>query len=186
MASEVSICNLALQKLGESRISSLSDDSKAARECNASYEHVRDMELSAHDWNFARARTSLAADATAPAFGYDYSYTLPADYLQIRPDNSSDLDWQIEGQSILTNWGAPLEIVYTRRVEDPNVFHPLFIEALACRMAIHLCERMTQSNTKLGNLDGQYSVAIREARKANAFAKISQDLPEDGWIAARR
>lgn len=186
MASEVSICNLALQKLGATRISSLTDDSRNARACNAAYEHIRDLELSDHDWNFARARASLAADTDAPDFGYDYSYTLPADYLQIRPDNSSDLDWQIEGQALLTNWGAPLEIVYTRRVEDPNYFHPTFIEALACRLAIHMCEEITQSNTKMQNLDSQYTIAIRSAKRANAFAKVSQELPEDDWLAARR
>lgn len=186
MTSAVSVCNLALQKLGATRITSLTDDSRNARACNAAYEHVRDLELSAHDWNFARARASIAADGTSPDFGYDYSYTLPADCLQIRPDNSSDLDWQVEGQALLTNWGAPLELVYTRRVEDPNVFHPTFVEVLACRLAIHMCDEITQSNPKLANLDSQYTVAIREAKKANAFAKVSQELPEDGWIAARR
>lgn len=186
MASEVSICNLALQKLGATRIASLTDDSRNARSCNAAYEHIRDVELADHDWNFARARTTVAADATAPAFGYAYSYTLPADCLQIRPDNSADLDWQIEGNNLLTNWGAPLELVYTRRVEDPNLFHRAFIEALACRLAIHMCDEITQSNQKLANLDQQYTVAIRDAKKANAFAKVSQEFPEDSWLAARR
>lgn len=186
MASEVSVCNLALQKLGAARISSLSDDSRNARAMNAAYAHIRDLELSSHDWNFARTRTTLLADSPAPAFEFDYGYTLPADCLQIRPTNASDVDWLVEGSQLLTNMGAPLEIIYTRREEDPNRFHPTFTELVACRLAIHTCEEITQSNTKLANLDGQYSVALKEARKANAFAKVSQEFPEDSWIAARR
>lgn len=186
MASDVQICNRGLIKLGAGTIVSLTEDSRSARLCNAVYATVRDAEIAAHPWNFARKRVELAADLATPAFGYDYQYTLPADCLQILPPIDADVDWQIEGNVLLTNWGAPLELVYVARIEDPNLFHASFLEALACRMAIELCEPVTQSNTKLGNLDVMYSRAIREARRMNAFSRPSQEMPEDPWLAARR
>jgi hypothetical protein len=191
MASEVSICNRALQKLGASRITSLTEDSPNARSCNNAYETVRDAELAAHPWSFARRRTSLAADSDTPEFGYEYQYTLPADYLRLLPSNDSHVDWQIESKSdgslvILTDYGAPLEIIYIARVEDPNLFHATFIESLACRLALEMCEEITQSNQKAEKMERQYTLAIREARRANAFERISDELPEDDWLAARR
>lgn len=191
MASEVGICNRALQKLGASRITSLTEDSPNARSCNNAYESVRNAEMAAHPWSFARRRAELAADSDDPLFDYENQFTLPADYLRILPPDDNYVDWQIESKSdgslvILTNYDAPLEIVYIARVEDPNLYHALFIEALACRLALELCEEITQSNSKADRLERQYKQAISEARRVNAFERTSEDPPEDTWISARR
>ena len=151
--SETSICNLALQLLGEKRIASLSEDSRTARACNESYELIRDRELAAHPWNFARKRATLAASSTDPEFDFDKAFPLPSDYLDIiTPRDRNDLDWQIENHegapAILTNDGDTLEIQYVARITDPAMFHTLFVYALAAALAEHLAETITQSNSK--------------------------------------
>ena len=60
MASEVQICNLALAKIGDQQITSLTENSKAGRLCNLVYEPLRDATLRAHPWNFAITRETLA------------------------------------------------------------------------------------------------------------------------------
>lgn len=188
--SDVSIANLALQKLGATRITSLTEDSRNARSVNACYEHLRDKELRAHKWNFAIKRTTLAPSATDPDFDYDYAFPLPSDCLRLLPPSRHALDWKIESHdgspAILTNDGDTLEILYVARITDPTQFDECFIEMLACKIADHCCEEITQSNAKQANIREQYRDARREARQMNAFENISDEPPEDPWLAARR
>lgn len=188
MASEVGICNLALQKLGASRITSLSEDSPNARHCNAAYEAIRDRELRAYPWSFALARKVLAPDSTDPAFGPEYQFSLPTDFLRLHPDHDyqAETDWQIEGRKLLTSDGDTLYLRYIKRVEDPNEFDPLFIDALAGRLALQLCESITQSNTKKNLLELEYRDTIASARRTSAIEKLPVEPPEDDWISVRR
>lgn len=192
--SDVSICNLALQKLGAARITSLTEDSPQARACNACYEAMRDLELRKHRWAFAIRREALAADTTAPAFGPANYFTLPSDFLRlIEPDESENyntLDWRIESTSdsskkIATDAAAPLNIRYIARITDPTLFDSAFDETLACRVAVQICEQVTQSNAKMESVMAQYKDAVREARRANAIEGIPAEPPTDTWITAR-
>jgi hypothetical protein len=189
MASEVDICNRALQKLGAKRIASLSDDSVNARACNAAYEMIRDAELRRHPWNFAISRAELPADATEPDWGRANAFTLPADFLRLLPsypeDNSLDTDWQIEGQKILTDDSAPLYLRYIARTADTSVYDPLFVDAIACKIAFELCEELTQSNAKKDGLRADYDDAIKQAKRTNAIENVAAQPPEDSWITVR-
>jgi hypothetical protein len=189
LASEVEICNRALQKLGAKRITSLTQDSANARACNVAYAVVRDAELRAHPWNFSVKRAELAAESPAPTWGRANAFPLPSDFLRSLPpypeDNANDFDHQIEGRKILTNETSPLYIRYVYKVTDPNEMDSLFREALAAKLALELCEEITQSNTKKQILMEDYKMAIREARRTNAIENVAQDPPEDTWITAR-
>ena len=197
MADDVSICNLALQRLGTKAISSLAEDSTAGRECNRVYTHARDSELRSHPWSFARARAQIAADTTAPLFGFSNAFSLPADYIRWLPARNvantsvtlggidANIDWQIEGRKIVTNDTSRLDIVYLKRVTDPNEFDALFTDLLVARIAMDVAEKVTQSNTKKTNAEGRYKVAKDEAKRANAFERPPQEAPEDTWVLAR-
>ena len=197
MTDAVGVCNLALQRLGTKAITSLSEDTTAGRECNRVYAHARDSELRSHPWSFARSRTRLAADTAAPAFGFSNAFSLPADYIRLLPARSvantsvtlggidANIDWQIEGRKILTNDASRLDIVYLKRVTDPNEFDALFTDLLVSRIAMDVAEKVTQSNTKKTNAEGRYRVAKDEAKRANAFERPPQETPEDTWVLAR-
>lgn len=189
MASDVEMANRALQKLGATRITSLTDNSTNARSCNFAFQPVKLAELRKHPWNFAIDRASLAADAVPPAWGKANSFQLPSDFLRLAPDypeyNFNDKDWQIEGRKILTDDGAPLYIRYIKNVTDPNQMDPLFREAFATKLAIEICEELTQSNTKKAELKQDYELIIREAKKTNAIENISAEPAEDTWISER-
>jgi hypothetical protein len=75
MASVVDIANSALNLLGASTISALTDDSKNARLCNQRYEPVRNRVFRSHAWNCLTKRVQLAQDTTAPVVEYSYAYT---------------------------------------------------------------------------------------------------------------
>lgn len=185
MASEVAICNRALQKLGAERITSLTQDARNARSCNAVYDILRDAELRAHPWSFAIRRVILAPDADAPLFDYAYAFSVPADCLRVLPPSDTSSGWVMENNKILTNAGDTLQLRYVTRVEDPNAFDSIFREALAARIAMELCEELTQSNAKMQMVSAMYKQTMQEARKNNAFELSSAIPPDDPWVVAR-
>jgi len=184
--SEVAVCNIALQKLGQPAIVSLDDNSVAARECNRCYAHVRNTLTTSHRWGFAMRQATLAAEAAAPDFTYGYAFPWPTDCLRPLPPTRNDLEWRMSGRKILTSDGATLELEYIAKVTDTSLFPDTFTEALAVKLALQMCEKMTQSNTKKDSLKDELKAALADAKKANDFAEISAEPPEDTWLSAMR
>lgn len=189
MAAEVDIANRAITKLGGQAIVSLTEDSRNARAANANYATLRDAELEEHTWSFAVKRASLAASTTSPLFTKGYAFPLPSDFLRILPkdpeDNTNDVDWEIEGQTIVTNDTAPLDVRYVARITDTSAMPALFREAVACRLALELCELITNSNTKAQLLEAQYQEAIRKAKRTNAIQRQPAAPAADLWETIR-
>lgn len=189
MADVVGICNSALQKLGAKAIASLSENSVNARACVTAYDSSRLSELRNHYWNFARKRAVLAASATAPLFDRTNAFPLPADFLTLVPPdfdrNFNDRQWQIEGNQILCDDVPPLRIIYIADITDPNLMDANFRDALSARLAIEMCEQLTQSNSKIQTCAAAYKEAINKAKRANAFQNVPADAPEDTYITAR-
>jgi len=197
--SETAIVNLALQKLGTAdRITDLTQDHPLARSASVSYAMLRDKELRANPWGFAKKRAVLSPSATAPAFDFSYAFPLPSDYLLLLSPNVSgtfeesarnNVDWTIENHlgvaSIMTNDGSTLKIIYIAKITDTAQFDAMFDEALACKLAWHLAEEITQSNTKKAALFQEYRRCIAEARQVNAIEKPPVFSPEDPWLTAR-
>lgn len=197
-ATVVSICNRALQILGEESILNLTEDNNKARALNITYEPVRDAELHRRRWRFSIARASLAADSSPPASDYARRFLLPNDYLRLVPGGAllsmSDLSdyrgrssalWSVEGRYILTDLPAPLQIRYIYRVTDAGLFNPSFAEALAARIAAECCYRITGSDTKEQLCWGKYKAAIKEATIANALEGAPESRADDTWVTAR-
>jgi hypothetical protein len=198
MASEVEIVNVALTLLGEARILSLDDDVKPAREAKAIFTSQRDKLLAAYNWSFAKTRAQLSADATAPAFEWDYAYTMPAECLRLLQvgDEYAGIDltdyrgantalFTIEGRKILTSLGAPLNIRYVQRITDTTMFHVCFNELLSARLAEELCEPLTQSDSKRARAIEFRKESLRDAIRANAIELPPQKLADDEWVMSR-
>ena len=75
MASVVNICNSALNLIGASTISALTEDTKNARLCNQRYEPVRNRVFRSHNWNCLIKRVQLAANSTDPVIEFAKSYS---------------------------------------------------------------------------------------------------------------
>lgn len=198
MASVIQVANRALTKLGSARITSLDDDVKAARAIKSCFEDLRDDELRSHRWSFALKRTTLAALFDTPAFGFQYQYAMPADFLRIDMVNdeypaalmdnyvgSEAVDWVLEGGRILTDIVAPLPLRYIAQVTDPNLWDANFREALASRIAMEICEDLTQSDTKKQSASQDYKRAIMQAIRTNSIERLPVQPPDNQWIIGR-
>lgn len=185
MASKVQIANFALQAIGEEAIASLSDDSERARAVNRIFAQELRAELRAHPWNCAIKRVRLAALADAPAFEYSYQYQLPADCVRPLIKRNDLPDYKIEGRKLLTNVSGPLDFRYVYEITDMNEMDAALVTAFSLRLAYKIAPRLTQSRGTAQDAYRDYKDAIADAKKANAFEKAAEELPEDDWIQAR-
>ncbi len=187
MASTVEICNGGLQLLGSSLIVSLTDATKAARECNLAWDRVRRMVLRSHAWNCTTTRISLAKLATTPVYGFDFEYQLPTDCLILYDIENSDnrTDWRVEGRKLLTDFDTPLGILYGRDETDSQQFDSLLVEVLALAMAVDLCETLTQSNSKKKVLEQQLLAVRSKALETDGWEQTPAEFEEDVWLLAR-
>jgi hypothetical protein len=185
MASAVQICNLALAKIGEEQITSLTDNSKAARRCNLVYEPMRDVVIRSHLWNFAVKRVALAASVDTPAYEYTTKFALPTDFLRLVDTNMLDsAEFKVEGRFILAH-ASTLSIRYIAQITDPNEFDWLFIEALAARMAAELAISLTDNRQLSVDLFNLYQGKIAEARSIDAQEGTPDNVTADTWLEAR-
>lgn len=170
--SVVSICNMALGKIGAQGITAITEASDNARACNRFYEPVRDELLRRHPWNFAINRATLAQLADAPAYGYDHAYQLPANpyclrVLELYEERDSGYDFLIEGRRLITD-SDTARIKYIGQVTDPSQFDSTFVEALATRLAAEVAIPVTGES------------GIAEAMLKLAEMKITEAIGNDG------
>jgi hypothetical protein len=190
VASSVQICNLALTKLGATRITDLLDETKQARALNAIYDATRDAELAAHPWTFAITRAEIPALTAAPAFGWARAFPKPADCLRLVEvgqfyvlyDTGGTPGFELEGQSILCDEASPLQIRYVQRVTNTGLFAPLFVQSLACRLAFEVCETLTQNLSKREAAWKERLAFIAEAKRANAIERPPQRPQDLSWV----
>jgi len=204
-SADTAIANIALTKLGAARLLDITDDVKAARAVRALWDITRDSELRSHNWRFSIKRALLPALASPPPWGFDYAYQLPNESLRvIQVDEftpGADLSdyresltapYQLEADPnqvgtniIVTDIGPPLKVRYVARIEPPGYWDGSFKSVFVCRLAMDLCEELTQSNTKRQLAQTEYMAAIREAVRTNAIERPNEPLQDDTWILSR-
>ena len=177
MASVVDICNGALNQLGATTILSLTEDSKNARLCNARYTQIRDALFRTHSWNCIQVRASLAKDATAPAWGFTSSFTLPGDCLRLLYIVDFDSNYKVEGRKILSNTST-MKILYVSRITDPNEYDELLRETLSAALGADIAFGVTSNNQTAQNMYQLFQDKLRDARFVDSTEgqNIDQDL----------
>ena len=177
MASVVDICNGALNQLGATTILSLTEDSKNARLCNSRYTQIRDALFRTHPWNCLQKRIALAADTTAPAWGFSYAYTLPADCLRLLRILDYDSNYKVEGRKILSNTSS-MKILYIGRVTDPNEYDESLRETLSAALGADIAFAVTSNNQTATNMYNLFQDKLKDARFVDSTEgqNIDQDL----------
>lgn len=189
MATQIDIFNNALVLLGSPTVTNVNQNARSAQSLLAIYDSVRRAELRKKPaWNFSIKLATLNANAITPIYGRGYSYPLPIDFLAMAPQfpesNYYNNDWLIQDRQIFTAQGGTINVRYVADV-DESYFDPLFVDSLSAALARKGCNAITQSKGMFQVVDATYKESIMEARKANAFDNVPQQLPVDPWIVAR-
>ncbi len=166
------ICNLALAKVGDLAITSLDDPTPEGRFCKLFYTPTEQEVFRLHDWNWATSFAKLSQIAPDPEFAWKYAFGLPTDFVRLLTFNAFEPampvnPYQIVGDQLYTDESTAV-ISYIRKVEDPNLFDPLFVEALVKRLGAKLARPLAGSLDIEKMLNAEYDKALAEARRVDA------------------
>ena len=191
MASVVSMCNSALNLLGASTISALTDDSKNARLCNQRYEPIRDRVFRGHAWNCLHKRIQLAQNSTAPVVEYSNAYSLPADCLRVLKIHNgttdsiaSSIDYKLEGRNIVTDEGTVF-LIYIAKDTDPNNYDTYLQESISHQLAADIAYAVTNNATLAKNYMERADERLREARFIDATENSLGTIESSEFTDAR-
>ncbi|MDC0531954.1 hypothetical protein OAO03_02035 [Candidatus Pelagibacter ubique] len=191
MASVVDMCNSALNLLGASTISALTDDSKNARLCNQRYDSVRNRVFRSHAWNCLHKRVQLAQNSTAPVIEYSNAYALPSDCLRVLKIHNgttdsiaSALDYKLEGRNVVTDEGT-VYLIYVALDTDPNNYDSYLQESISHQLAADLCYAITNNATLANNYMARADERLREARFIDATENSLGTIESNEFTDAR-
>lgn len=182
MADPVAICNMALGVCGaRTTISSLSEGSKAARECKLWYDQALEAVLQATHWNFARKQIALTLlkdatrsppDAVPQPWLYEYAY--PSDCVQGRyiMPMSANMPSSVPGTvSMSQAMGAPPRFLVSSEV-DPNSGQPIKVILTNQPQALLV---YTTRITDVNLFDGSFVMALAHYLGAKLCMPLSGD-----------
>lgn len=185
MTSDVEICNLALARLGDARITSMTDGSAQATYCSLLYSHTLEELQTDYAWAFCRKLAALSS-TTAPAFGYSAAYTLPTDFLRLLRVNGIDKQenfgqWEILGTTLHTSLPAPIQADYLANVTTVTQFPALFVELFSLKLAANLAMPLTGSKELFGQMVEAFAAslqrpAVQELILSNARARATNTI----------
>jgi len=185
MATTVQIINLGLRSNGVKKISLITDNVESARVMSDLYEPIRDEMLSIHPWNFAiKYSDTLAENANAPNFDYDYSYALPADCLRvIELEDGSDKFNQV-GNNLFTDTEDP-KVKYIAKITTTSEFSPSFVTAFAARLAAESAYALTNSKPLQDKKFEEYKVKLAQAKVVDSQEGTFSKIEVSSWIEDR-
>ena len=191
MASVVDICNSALNLLGASTISALTDDSKNARLCNQRYDPIRNRVFRSHAWNCLHKRVQLAQNSTAPVIEYTYAYALPSDCLRVLKIHNgttdsiaSALDYKLESRNVVTDEGT-VYLIYIALDTDPNNYDSYLQESISHQLAADIAYAVTNNATLAKNYMERADERLREARFIDATENALDTIESNEFTDAR-
>lgn len=195
MATALDICNVALARVGATRISNFENEStREAEVARDLYDEARKALLNAHTWNFAIKRAQLEASDTEPDSGYDYAYPLPDDFIRMIAVHPSDADtgiveYRLEFQEsddrvLLTN-SNQVYIRYVWDIDDPNLMSALFRDALSWRLARDFAAALSKSTAAAQLAEEQYRHTLKQAKAVDGVEDYPDKMQDGSWITSR-
>lgn len=154
MVSVVSICNTALSHIGKATISDINEQSEEANQCKLHYGLTRDTMLQGFNWQFANRKLVLAEVSNPWPERWERAYTRPTDCLkpiriipEVDPRMSPDEIPYETGEGLIFTSQAAAKLEYTRLIDDPARFPPLFLDALCWALATKICLPLTKDQS---------------------------------------
>lgn len=193
-ATVTDLANLALDMIEQNYAMTdvESDTSSAAKAVRRAFWQCWDETLRAAPWNCARKRAALAALSEEPAWGYDYYYALPADYMNMQAIDglSEGMQWSLEEtdagvRAIAIDLDAPLNIAYTYQLRDIAKADALFKGAFVALLAATICPPLTKSAVISQRCWAVFDRKVGEAQGADSRDGSRRPQPDSLVVSIR-
>lgn len=190
MASTLDIANSALAKLGAIPLIDINDGSKEGDLCTARFPMCRDYVLREHPWKCAIKRMALSPLLTPPLADpnamtqYQYAYQMPSDFIRYAKDDDDRLQFQVEGNTLLTN-DTNVVLRYIWRVNDTTIFDSHLAECIAWYLAQDIALSLTQNTLIADRMTKQYVGFLKRATFIDASTNRAPKTQDDYFVNAR-
>lgn len=196
---EAELCNIALARVGQRQfIDALDEDTTEAESCSVLYGPTRDSVLAEFPWRFATRRATLAVLASVTRSEWQYAYSLPEDFISAqslyagkrnpaadeRPAYAIEMNDAGNGLILVTDT-EDAELKYTARVETVSLFPPLFVDAVAWKLAAELCLALPIKPQVGLRMSEGYGLAIAKAAARDAQQAQEDQPPDSEFIRLR-
>jgi hypothetical protein len=171
------VCNLALDLIRASPLVNFDDPtSPEGRWVSRNFDHAAHTLMRAYPWNFAKEYRTIAADATAPAFKWGYSYSLPAGWARVLPISRYGARYgdvvphEIVQNKVYTNEPAPLYVILIMDMSsNPGAWDDLFVEMMRCTLALGMANKFTGKSKHIELASQLLAQATAKAEEIDAF-----------------
>ena len=171
MLTKIDLCSMALLKLGEKPIQSLSDDTAAAKLGRTLVDFVIETLLAMHPWRFACRTYSLSRDNNG-------DFVIPSDVLRVIKTNG-----QIMGNKIVSNTDT-LNITAIVRI-TPDDFPSYFASLVATKLAVEFCMPLISDQTVFRTLVALYENELQTAKFIDSTTSVNTGIENFSLIESR-
>lgn len=186
-SSEVELCNMALDSLGQESILALTDDSNQARACNSRYETARDAVLRAHRWNCATKRAALTELSTAPTWGFNRAFQIPSDFIRLASLDDLSVLFRIEGGDdgrVIVTDDTAVNLLYIYRLELVPLMDEGLKECIAARLAAEIAYKLTGDKQVARDMYSVYKDKLFEAQFLDSVESPIERFEDRTWLDA--
>jgi hypothetical protein len=190
--SKVELANQALDHLGKDSISSLTENSNAARKLNAAFNRSIYSVLSRSHWTFAQKLQSLASVTNDWEERWAYKYDLPNDYIgavrlvdNIDEPNREGPKFQVLGGALYTD-ERTAKLRYVYQTVDTLSFPQPFLDACALMLAKNVAMPLTRKVSIRDRLQQEFEYYLGLAIEQDAGQEPTTYIPSDGGYLSSR
>ena len=171
MFTKIDLCSMALLKLGEKPIQSLSEDSASAQLARTLFEPVTETLLSMFPWKFATQSLTLQRNTEG-------DFVVPSNVLRI-----IKCEGQIEGNKINTG-GDTLEISAIIKTESED-FPGYFATLVATKLAVEFCTSLTGDINIFKMMMALYESELQSAKFIDSTTSSQSNIDNFSLINSR-
>ena len=171
MLTKIDLCSMALLKLGEEPIQSLTDDSASAKLSRTLFDPVIDALIAIYPWRFATTDLELTRNS-------DGNFLLPSNVLRVLKSPG-----RIVGNRIFSDAQSITVSALIRT--SPDKFPAYFVSLAATRLAMEFCVPLMGDQTVFRMLVALYETELQTAKFLDSSSSENSGIDDFSLISAR-
>lgn len=196
-ATQLSLYNGALTKLGERTLASLTENREARRALDDVWSrNAIDTCLAAGLWNFAGRSVQFDYDPDkTPAWGYQCAFEIPDDWIRFMAVSTDPyfqvplLQYSYEGAYFYCDlqrlWARYVSNDATNYGGNLSIWPDNFQRYVEAYLAAAICMRVTGSKDKTEEAEKEREITLLKAKSTDAMNESTTLLPPGNWRQAR-